>query len=275
MTVPSVLVSLTLCSMGTLKLASPGLTAVNLSEAEVAFYSDELAQRMMGGGVEVITASQISALLGFERQKELLGCSEESSSCVAEIANALGVDGLIIGNVARLDRTLYLQVKIVSARDEKVLATHSASASSRDALFGRIPEVARALRRGLATHRPLKAEVAPGSGWRPHAWLPAAGGVGLGVAGGLLYSWGASRHQELTRQDPQLSFNSLEEAQRYARSSVTAQRAGVGLLALGGAALLTAGAMLLFGEASSGAVVAAAPLIGGNEVGVLFTLELR
>ena len=46
----------------------------------------------------VVGMDEIKAMLDLEAQKQLAGCSDVS--CVAEIAEALGVDGVIIGNMA-------------------------------------------------------------------------------------------------------------------------------------------------------------------------------
>src|SRR5262245_60639309 len=62
----------------------------------VEYFSDRLSAQ---GGVSVTTPAQISAVLGVERQKQLLGCSDSSESCSAELAGALGVEALIIGSL--------------------------------------------------------------------------------------------------------------------------------------------------------------------------------
>ena len=56
--------------------------AQSLTEAVTA----EIAAR---GLFQVISASEVQTLLGFERQKQLLGCSEEGE-CLTELAGALG-----------------------------------------------------------------------------------------------------------------------------------------------------------------------------------------
>ncbi len=50
--------------------------------------------------VSVIGMDEIRAMLGHEAQKQLVGCSQES--CLSEIADALGVDVLVIGSLARV-----------------------------------------------------------------------------------------------------------------------------------------------------------------------------
>jgi len=85
-----------------LKIASPGLTGVRVTDKEATFFSEHLAQQLAAAGAKVSSDREISALLGLERKRQLLGCSESSSQCVTELAGALGVDALVVGDVAKL-----------------------------------------------------------------------------------------------------------------------------------------------------------------------------
>ena len=51
--------------------------------------------------VSVLSLDEVKALLDLEAQKQLSGCSE--SSCLAEIAEALGADALVTGGVTQVD----------------------------------------------------------------------------------------------------------------------------------------------------------------------------
>jgi hypothetical protein len=51
--------------------------------------------------LSVIGLDEVQAMLDLEAQKQLAGCSE--SSCIAEIAAALGADILVVGSVNRVD----------------------------------------------------------------------------------------------------------------------------------------------------------------------------
>src|SRR5512140_3551926 len=52
-------------------------------------------------GLEVIGKSDIAGIVGFEKQKAMLGCGEELP-CIGEIAGALGADYLLLGSLGRL-----------------------------------------------------------------------------------------------------------------------------------------------------------------------------
>src|SRR5205823_914650 len=78
--------------------------------------TEELARTLPPDAYKVTTAAQLSAVLGLERQRQLLGCTEESGSCVAELANALGADVVVQSTVARVGEGLRCNVVLVSGR---------------------------------------------------------------------------------------------------------------------------------------------------------------
>lgn len=64
--------------------------------------------------LQVVTPQEISTLLGFERQKQLLGCHEDTS-CMTEIGSALGVDRLLMGSLAKLGASWLVHLKLIDA----------------------------------------------------------------------------------------------------------------------------------------------------------------
>lgn len=125
------------------KVAAPGLAGVSASQELLAFVTDHLAQELVLEGVEVISSSQIASVLGLERQKQLLGCPE--SQCVVELANALGVDAILLGTVAKLGTVIQLDVRLVSATDAKALAIFSERVGSEAGLLDAMTRAAKAL----------------------------------------------------------------------------------------------------------------------------------
>src|SRR5688500_16256709 len=99
---PALVLAAVVVSIAPMKLALPGLQVVGIDPKLGAFYGEHFAQQLTLRGARVTSTSEISALLGLERQKQLLGCSDEASSCMAELAKALGVDGLALGDVAKV-----------------------------------------------------------------------------------------------------------------------------------------------------------------------------
>lgn len=137
------------------RLAAPGLNGINLDEAIVEFYSEHFAQQLALRGVSVVTAAEIATLIGLERQRQLVGCSDESGACLAEIAGALGVEGLITGSLARFGNTFQANLKVIRASDARPLALISRTANTEDALFEALIHAAEvAAREVLAELRP-------------------------------------------------------------------------------------------------------------------------
>lgn len=152
------------------KLAAPGLTYVGVDEKSGVFFLDFLAQQLRGHGLEVTTQSQIAAVLGLERQKQLLGCTEESSSCLAELAGALGVDGVLSGSLARTGRGTYvINLNVVGATDGTNLASGSTRVGSDDELLDWLTTAAREMaplivsrvRKGSTAARPSNQAASP------------------------------------------------------------------------------------------------------------------
>jgi len=140
-----------------LKLAAPGFSGVDISEAQATFFSDHFAQQLNLRGVQVTTSSQIGALLGFERQRQLLGCKETSGSCMAELAAALGVDGVITGSVGKFDQTYQVNVSVVSSRDGRSVSAFSRKVNGSSAVLDALNDAAAQMARELpvAFQRPL------------------------------------------------------------------------------------------------------------------------
>jgi TolB-like protein len=70
--------------------------------------------------VEVMGQSDVAALLGHERQKELLGCKEDSS-CMAEIGGAMGAAWLLVGSVGRIGQATRVDLKLIEVAKARVL----------------------------------------------------------------------------------------------------------------------------------------------------------
>ncbi|OGQ90350.1 MAG: hypothetical protein A2289_26390 [Deltaproteobacteria bacterium RIFOXYA12_FULL_58_15] len=66
-------------------------------------------------GFEVISTADINAMLSYEKQKDLVGC-EENTTCLAEIGGALGVDMLLGGSLGKLGDTYTLSLSLVDIK---------------------------------------------------------------------------------------------------------------------------------------------------------------
>jgi TolB-like protein len=109
---------------------SPG--AAQILEDVVA---TELAR---GGRFQVIGRADLVAVLGYERQRQALGCAE--SSCLAELGGAVGADLVLSGQAGQLGNQLRLSLILVDARKGVAVARAARfTAPSEDALAAAVP----------------------------------------------------------------------------------------------------------------------------------------
>ncbi|MFL5320078.1 MAG: hypothetical protein ACJ790_10525 [Myxococcaceae bacterium] len=105
---------------------------VFLSIKPLAGFSADTAQTISGfmqseisklGIYDVIGSSEVQTMIGLERQKELLGCSDDAAStCMAEIANALDADRSLSGDISRVGDAFLLNVSFLDIRSNHVIA---------------------------------------------------------------------------------------------------------------------------------------------------------
>jgi hypothetical protein len=225
------------------KFASPGFSVINIEPKLAEFYTEHVAQQVKLTGVEIITVREIQSLLGMERQKALLGCTEEASSCVAELASALGADGVLLGDIARLGARYTINLKVIGAQNGRTLAVFSDSASSEDEVIDALTRGARKLvvdasaALGRAPPR-LPTLEAPRPPLRKIAIAPLALGVVAAGAGAVLLGLSEVDYQALKTGKP-----GADGATVAARGQ-TFGTLGVAGLVVGGVAL--AGAATLF-----------------------------
>lgn len=234
-----------------IRIAVPPLKLVNLDPKLADFYSGHLAQQLTFQGVRTLTNTEIAAVLGLERQKQMMGagCGD---NCSADMGEVLGVDGVLVGSVTRLEKTFQLDVKVVAAGSGAPLASASALSEDNDRLVGTFVVVAEQLAKQLAAklNRTLdtskSVELVQGpSTIKRLSFVPALIGVAGGVTGAIFLGIAGGNYGRLTtrRGEP------LTEAQGQALASQgrTFQTVGWVCVGVGIAGLAAAAGMFLFG----------------------------
>jgi hypothetical protein len=228
------------------RLAAPGLSVVGINADVGRFYTEHIAQQLKLLGLEVVTMREIESLLGMERQRELLGCTNEASSCIAELANALGTDGVLLGDIGRLGMRYTINLKIVAGDNGRTLAVFSGTATSDDEVVDTLTKAARSLATdatralGRAPPRPPAVQ-ASGISLRKLAVIPAAIGViSLGTGIGLL-AWSNADYNALKTGAP------LSQGQTLAARGPTTAAIGVAAVVVSGLGLAAAALMFALG----------------------------
>ena len=220
------------------RVASPEWATVKVDRELANFFAEELARALRDNGVPVVTAAEISTVLGLERQKALLGCSDEKASCLAELGNALGCDGTLLVNVALLDGSYQANIKVLSTRDGSTLVETAVHSDSSKGFVHELAAAGERIATGLARRSPATA--------RQRAWIPAIAGAAVAAGGAACLGLASARASAL---DAELAARAqvTPAALQLATEGKTLQTVGWVGAGVGVAALLGAGAMFLFG----------------------------
>jgi hypothetical protein len=74
-------------------------------------------------GISVLTQADVSALLGVEKTRQMLGCTD--SGCIAEIGGALGADRVVHGSLGRIGESLVVNVSALDPKRSVAVASVS------------------------------------------------------------------------------------------------------------------------------------------------------
>jgi TolB-like protein len=168
------------------KMAVMDLKAVQgVSQGTAEILGNVIAADMAKQGFDVIAKSDIQAMLGFQKDRALLGCTEDAS-CIAEIGGSLGVDYVLTGQVGKIGSQFNISLLVVDSRKARVVTRLSSFCdANEDALV-------RAAREGTGTlTMAIRGGPEPEAPSRPFTRSPrtayAAWGVGAAlVVGGAL-----------------------------------------------------------------------------------------
>lgn len=219
------------------KLAQLEWSTVEVKKELASFFSDELARALRREGLTIVTTSDMAAVIGLERQRQLLGCSE--GSCLAELGNAMGCDAVLQVSVARLGDSLRANLKVVKASDGSTLGEAVAEAADERRF---VAELERAAGRLASTLLPP-----PQVTLRQRAAIPAIAGGVVFAGGAVLLGLAINASVQLEATLRTSKQAGLPTAEAYARDGKVYQAVGWVGLGVGAAALATALAFYLFG----------------------------
>ncbi len=116
---------------------------------------------------QIITTSDMNAMLGLEKMKEAMGCSD--LACAAEIGGALGVDLMVTGSVGRLGDELLVQVSLIDAKRATVQKRGRGTVKDDEKLYRHAVELAVAELLGEPPPKPASAAAPPPAAVEPKA----------------------------------------------------------------------------------------------------------
>src|SRR5438105_2339202 len=133
-----------------------------------------------------LVSADVTAMLGFERNKRMLGCSEEDSQCLAEITGALGVQNVLATSLAVAGGRYLVSLSLLDARRARPLkrTAHTVPLDN-DALIVAVRHAAWEMFGGAEPVPPVVVAPAPtpwtGPSRRTWSWI--AGGTAIALAG--------------------------------------------------------------------------------------------
>ena len=168
--------------------------------------------------------------------------ASSSAFCIAELANALGVDGLLMGEVAKLGAHFQVNVRIVDAQSGKRVAAFSGGAPSEDALVPALEEAADALAEQFsrAHGRTYAPKRRPEPKPSVAKWIVGGVGVALLAAGGAGLVGARGQLAELQQHPATLDEARQIQSRGQTLEAVGWTAAGVGVAAVGAAVVMHA-----------------------------------
>ncbi|MEW5848416.1 MAG: hypothetical protein AB2A00_06355 [Myxococcota bacterium] len=118
----SLLLALTLVAQVDAPSTEPAIAVLGMDGRQgvsrdlAVLLTEKLATRLRSRGAfsRVVSSTDVEAALGFEAQRQLLDCN--SSSCMAEIAGALGVDYLFVSSAGQVEDVWVFNARIIHTR---------------------------------------------------------------------------------------------------------------------------------------------------------------
>jgi hypothetical protein len=216
------------------------------------------------GYFHALTSAEIQTVLGIERQKQLLGCSE--STCLTELAGAMGAPYVLSGSISQLGPSLQLSMEMLDVSKSLVVARSIRIARDADSLRQMLPW---AVAEATATPAPPRPSRAPGLTLIGVGSVLAATGLALGAQ--ALIQEQQYQHDLATGQR---TSGLLERPSYYQqKGDELALERSLGLTALiTGAAAIGVGIFVLPSGPASGEVSVAMVFTGS---GVAFTGSFR
>ena len=213
------------------------------------------------GYFSVMSANDVQQLIGLERQKQLMGCGEDSSSCLSELAGAIGVGYVMSGTVSRLGDAYQLTLQALDTQKAAPLGRSSRIANTLETLNALVPYAV-----AEATSTPLPA---PPSRVLPLS-LMGVGAASL-VAGGLVGFFALSQERVVNLELQRNAGLGTLDSYRTQATDIGQQKT-ISLALLGvGAAAIGAGIVLLPNDPANASSGSASLLLSSNGAALVGT----
>lgn len=214
-----------------LDLAPGGGVDPSIAVAMTEAVTQEVADR---GFFKVLSSKEVQTMIGFERQKQMMGCSDDGS-CLTELGGALGTRFVMGGSVTKLGDAYQLSLQTLDSLRAQPVGRATRLANDIRALRQSVPYLV-----AEATGTPL-----PPPPSRILTYTLVGGGAAAVIAGGLVGVNAIAQEDAVNRELARgtQSGTVIEPLQSYRQESrviatkktlsLVVGAAGLGLIALG------------------------------------------
>ncbi len=213
-----------------------------LDQKQAAALTSIIAADAAHGGMDVISQADITAMLSFQRQRQMLGCTDEG--CLAEIGGALGADWVVSAEAARVGTRDHVSIVVIDPKKAAVAARNAGFSEAGDDTLAMAMQAR--FRAALATVLPAAVNgmppiEPPGAARlrsrRAASWWTLGGGGALLATGGVFGLVARKQANDLETSWNQNNYQDRFDGQR--RTALTADvLMGAGVVTAGVGALL-------------------------------------
>lgn len=157
------------------KLVAPPWSVARVEPDVAGYFAEHFEQELRSRGFEVVTPRDIASILGLERQKQLLGCTDDG--CAVELGNALGAAALVNASVAHLGGGFRATFRVIASTDGHTLAQASAEGDDEAAFLKSLTLAAASVAREFGYAPPASALL----------WLSTGAAVVLAVGSAVAF----------------------------------------------------------------------------------------
>lgn len=123
---------------GNVKIAVLGFSASGVDATVAAAITESVtAEVAVRGYFDPISSGEIQTMLGVERQRQLVGCGEET--CMTELAGALGAPYVMSGSLVKLEGVFQINIQVLDSRKSRTTGRSTKLAKDFESLRFQIP----------------------------------------------------------------------------------------------------------------------------------------
>jgi hypothetical protein len=172
----------------------------NLPEEQRTSISNLLATEMETFPVEVLSSADMRAMVELEGERQALGC-EADTSCLAEIAGALGAALVLFGDVTKLGSRSLLNLNLFDSTEGRAVGRSTIKGANLDEVIDGIPAglrkvVGPALEQNGIALAPVEPPPPPPGEGPSLLGVTLLGVGGVGVIGGVATTFIALGHED-------------------------------------------------------------------------------